>query len=241
MKLRMYLTGVFCFLIGFFIVVQNEVIDGQRVFVSARSVEQVRISIESEKSEIENIKNMISDAAEQLVRYERARDDGDFSEILEDLAQEVLLYRMFSGYETVRGSGVRITVDDGTRPLRDWEDINVLLVHDIDIKIIVNDLKRNGAEAIAVNGQRIVDRTEISCAGYTVRINGQISARPFVINAIGDRARMSASLLSPEGYGMLLRDFGVQFEVELLGDMIIQGHTDMANYRYMVSTSSLLQ
>jgi len=233
MKLRICLSGAFCFLIGLFIISQYGVMEGQNVYVSASSIDEYRISIDSAKGEIENIRDMIDDAAEQLARFEAARDEGDFSEILEELAFEILKYRMFSGYEAVQGSGVRIVVDDGIGQLHEWEDINDVLVHDIDIMIIINDLKRNGAEAISVNGQRIVDRTEISCSGYTVRINGQVFARPFVIRAIGDGARMSASLISFEGYGTLLREYGVQFGVELVEDMIIPGFTGMLGYRYM--------
>ncbi|MCL2437144.1 MAG: DUF881 domain-containing protein, partial [Clostridiales bacterium] len=150
MKFRIFLIGAFSFMIGLFLVTHYGVTEGQNIFVSARSMDGYRISIESEKSEIETIRGMIEDAAEQLARYEAARDEGDFSEILDELASELLAYRMFSGRQTVEGSGVRVVVDDGTRPLREWEDINVLLVHDIDIMIVINDLKRNGAEAVSV-------------------------------------------------------------------------------------------
>jgi len=233
MKLKLILTTCFCFLTGLFLVSQFGVTEGQSVYVSAKAVNEYSISIEGEKQELENIKNRIADAAEQLERYEAAQADDDFSEIAAELASEVLKYKMFSGYETVEGPGVKVTIDDGTRPLFEGEDINNLLVHDVDIMIVINDLKRCGAEAVSVNGQRIVDRTEISCSGYTVRINGQVFARPFVIRAIGDGKRMSSYLLSSEGYGTLLKNFGVQFSVELQEDLVISAYTGAANYRYL--------
>jgi len=224
-------------MIGLFFVTQTGLTEGQNIYVSARSADQYRVSIESEKSELENIRNMIENATEQLARYEEAQEDGDFSEILDELANEVLMYRKFSGNQTVRGPGVIVTVDDGTRVLHEWEDINVLLVHDIDIMIIINDLKRNGAEAISVNGQRVVNGTEVSCSGYTIRINGQTFARPFVIRAIGDSARMSASLISIEGYGTLLSELGVLFNVTLVDDLVIHAFTGRIEHRFMSAVS----
>ncbi|MCL1982703.1 MAG: DUF881 domain-containing protein [Clostridiales bacterium] len=235
MKAAKPLVGAFCFLIGLFLVSQFGVTEGQSVYVSAKAVGEYSTSIESEKREIENIKDRISDAEEQLAKYEAAQGDDDFSEITDELVDEISKYKMFSGYETVQGPGVKVTIDDGTRALYDGEDINVVLVHDVDIIMIINDLKRCGAEAISVNGQRIVDRTEISCSGYTVRINGQVFARPFVIRAIGDGKRMSANLLSYEGYGTLLKTYGVQFSVELAEDIVIQGYAGPAAYKYMTN------
>ena len=239
MRKEVLLISVFCFLIGLFLVSQSGVTEGQSLYVSAKTVSEYSTQIESEKSEIENIRDRMEEAKEQLIKYETARDEDDFSEISADLVSEVLKYKMFSGYEAVRGAGVKVTVDDGTRPLFEGEDINSVLVHDIDIILIINDLKRYGAEAISVNGQRVIDKTEISCSGYTVRINGQVFARPFIIRAIGDGKRMSASLLSPEGYGALLKNYGVNFEVELSDDIVLPGYSGVLNYRYMVNAKEV--
>jgi len=233
MKFKIFLTAGMCFAIGVFLITQSGITEGQSLFVSAKAVNEFVASIESEVREIDNIRDRIRETEDMLAKYEAAKENDDFSEISEELAAELVKYRMFSGFETVRGAGVKVTIDDGTRPLFEGEDINVILVHDIDIIIVINDLKRSGAEAISVNGQRVVGTTEISCSGYTVRINGQVFARPFVIRAIGDGRRLSSSLLSTGGYGALLKDFGVLFTVELLEDIIIPGHTGIFDYLYM--------
>jgi len=240
MKLKALLIPGFCFLIGLFLMLQSGVVEGESVYISARTLSEVRISIEGEESEIENIRNKIDEERERLALYETAKENNDFSEISEQLSEELLKYGMFSGHKTVSGPGVRVIVDDGTRPLFDGEDINNVLVHDIDIIIVINDLKRSGAEAISVNGQRVVDVTEIICSGYTIRINGQVFARPFIIRAIGDSRRMSSMLLSPEGYGAMLKEFGVSFSVELLEELVIQGHPGTIGYRYMTDAKEVL-
>ena len=225
--------ALFCLLIGFGLVAQSGVADGQSLYVSPKPIMEYRTSIESEQREIEQIQNLIREAEDQLEQYELAHVTDDFGLVSEMLAEEVLLHKMFSGYEAVRGPGVLVVIDDGTRPLLAWESVNDLLVHEEDIIRVINDLRRYGAEAIAVNGQRIADTTSISCSGYTVRINGQVSARPFVIQAIGDGKRLSESLLNVEGYGAFLRNFGVQFSVEMLEEIEIPAYPGDAVYQFM--------
>lgn len=51
---------------------------------------------------------------------------------------------------------------------------------------LVNKMKDAGAEAISINGQRIITTTEISLAGNNVNINTVPTAPPYVIKAIGN-------------------------------------------------------
>ena len=220
--------------VGFSLTVQARMTNGQHLYVSARVISDLQTTIESEHKEIENVGRLIEEAAaelEELKKFETAEaDDTGFKEKLE---QELAYYRMLSGAVDARGEGVSVTIDDGTRPLYAGEDPNNVLVHDADLLIIVNELKSAGAEVIAINGQRIVNFTEIACSGYTVRINDQFFARPFRIEAIGDSKRMAAVLVAAEGYGALLKDYGLTFEVEIKEDILIEkiGHSTV--YRYM--------
>jgi len=233
MKTGVAMTTFMCVVIGFLLVSQAGVTEGQSIYVSAKTITEYQTSIESEKLEVQKILDRIQYTKDQLTRYEMAQIEDDFTEISNELSAEVTTFKMFSGFETVQGSGIKVLIDDGTRPLLPGEDGNNLLVHDIDVLMVVNDLRRCGAEAISVNGQRIVDTTSISCSGYTIRINGQVHARPFVIRAIGDGRRMSASLISSEGYGTYLKDYGIQFSVELVEDMTILGFSGISMYKYM--------
>ena len=51
-----------------------------------------------------------------------------------------------------------------------------------------------GAEAVSVNGQRIVATTEVTCAGNVIMINGVRQAPTFKILAIGDPATLEGGL-----------------------------------------------
>jgi uncharacterized protein YlxW (UPF0749 family) len=64
----------------------------------------------------------------------------------------------------------------------------------------MNDLKNAGAEAISINGHRMVDTSEIYCSGPFLRVNGIKIASPFSIYAIGNKDVLYNYMMSNENY-----------------------------------------
>lgn len=232
MKLRVLGFFALCLVVGFSIVIQAKVTNGQQLFVSPKAITDYQTAIQSEKEDKERIGQLIDETDKKLKEYLALINSGD-NDLKDKLVEEDNYYRLISGNTAVRGEGVVVFVDDGTRALYEGEDPNTVLVHDMDILTIINELNRSGAEVLAVNGQRIVNDTAISCSGYTIRINDQFFARPFEIKAIGDSKRMAAALIGPEGYGTLLQDYGVIFKVTIKDDMTIPKYSEEQSYKYM--------
>ncbi len=227
---------IICFLIGLGIMVQGEITDGQSLYVSPKAISDYKNEIESEKFSIEKINKLTDETKENLTIYLDTLnndDQGEKDAIAENVLKQRETLAMFTGTETVVGNGVVINVDDGTRKLLPGEDINNLLVHDSDLLEIVNELKGAGAEAISINGQRILNSSWISCSGYTIRIDDTVYARPFEIKAIGNAKRMTATLIGEEGTGTSLKNWGVQFKIETKEDIVIQGINTLNKPKYM--------
>lgn len=236
MKKKMILvTFAICIVIGIGLACQMKVSDGQRLYVSPKTIEDYKTTISSEQDEIEKLEALINETKLKLDTYENGSEADELQEetFEENLIAEAAKYKMAAGKQKVQGAGVEVVIDDGTRALFPGEDVNNLLVHDTDIIMIINELNRCGAEAVSVNGQRITPNTAVSCSGYTVRINGEVYARPFRIKAIGDGKRMAAALVGPDGYGTSLKNWGVQFEVRLKDDLVIDAVSKDYVYRYM--------
>lgn len=89
-----------------------------------------------------------------------------------------------AGLTAVKGSGIVITMEDA--PAKGELDIEDYIIHDNDINIILNELKANGAQAISVNGERVMFSTKPVCAGPTIIVNNNRYPPPYVIKAIGD-------------------------------------------------------
>ncbi len=60
------------------------------------------------------------------------------------------------------------------------EEYNLDIVHDVDVLRIINDWRGGRAEAISINGQRVLSVTEIKCGGPIIRVNGKGLVAPFL-------------------------------------------------------------
>lgn len=220
-----------CLIIGIGFAFQMKVSDGQRMYVSYKTIEDYKVAIKGEKQDLKKLCEILKSTGQKVDEYETLQDSQESQATLvkEKLQEEVFLYKTASGRDKIHGPGVEVTVDDATREIFEFEDVNNLLVHDTDLLMIINELNRCGAEAISVNGQRITPRTAVVCSGYTVRINGEVYARPFKIRAIGDAKRMYEGLLAKESYGTALKEWGVQFEVKISDDIVMEPVTDSLN------------
>lgn len=108
-----------------------------------------------------------------------------------------------------------------------------MLVHDQYLREIVDDLRIAGAEAISVNGTRIITGiTEIICNGPTVRINGIQQAQPYIIRAIGDRYKLAAMLQDTESLTHALKRRGFAMEVNTRVQLTIDKLQKPAQFKY---------
>jgi uncharacterized protein YlxW (UPF0749 family) len=133
----------------------------------------------SSESEIKKLREYTTELENKLSQGSKATST--INKELQDM-------KLSAGLTDVTGPGVQIVLDDAPRQSAMPGDPIRLgnLIHDADIANVVNELKACGAEAIAVNGQRIVGATAIRCVGPVVHVNFVPSAPPYVIQAIGD-------------------------------------------------------
>jgi uncharacterized protein YlxW (UPF0749 family) len=108
---------------------------------------------------------------------------------------------------SLEGPGVVVQLSDSTRPPRPGEDPNKTILHYSDIAAVVSELWAAGAEAVAVNGERVVSNTGINCVGTTILCNAKRIAPPYVIAAVGDSGGLLAWLRRPGGTLELLQAF----------------------------------
>ncbi len=95
----------------------------------------------------------------------------------------------------VSGPGIRVALDDApleVKPAGVHDD--ALIVHQQDIQAVVNAMWSGGAEAMTIQGQRVVATTGIKCVGNSVVLHGVPYAPPYVIEAIGDTDGMEKAV-----------------------------------------------
>jgi len=89
------------------------------------------------------------------------------------------------GLVAAEGPGLVVTLDDSSQRVSPSGNLNDLVIHSQDVQAVANGLWAAGAEALAVNGQRVVPTSAILCVGNTLLINGTVHSPPFRFTAIG--------------------------------------------------------
>lgn len=193
---------------------QNELRD--EVLKMKEKYEKTLEKLEEKEEELDELISNISNTDENTLQY---------SERLETL--ESLL-----GYKALEGSGIIITIKDADVS-SNVLNLSDYLVHDKDLLQIVNALVNAGAEAIDINGQRIVSTTSITCAGNVIKINDEKVGTPYVISAIGLVEKLYGAITMPGGYVSLLRDsYGLEIDVKRSDSIRIEKYTGVYKMNY---------
>lgn len=150
----------------------------------------------------------------------------------EEIAAKLKINNMLLGLTDVTGNGIQIKVEDSKVTLI-TEDINMYLVHDADLREILNELSNAGAEAVEINGERIIGTTCITCAGNIISINGTRISSPFIIKAIGNQETLYGAITRPGGYIQLMQNQTIPTEVKKMQNMRINKYSGVLKSDYM--------
>lgn len=179
--------GFMCAILTSTIIIQvNTIEEAKKIVGSSMAQSQLRDEVLVWKEDYERIYKELENKEKELEssRQESTKENGRLRELQNELNEANKLL----GLTEITGSGIILTLKDNEALYaKDLGiDLNEALVHDGDLRQIINELKNAGAEAISVNGQRIVGTTAINCEGAIVTINGVKVNSPFEIKAIGN-------------------------------------------------------
>ena len=118
------------------------------------------------------------------------------------LKNEIAEAEDYLGYTTLEGEGIEIILSDA-------DDI----IQYYDLLKLINTLKESGAEAISINDERIVNKSEITLVGTRIILVGDRKiSEPYVIKAIGNRTYLESAITIKGGYKDLLENEGKKIE-----------------------------
>ncbi len=123
-----------------------------------------------------------------------------------------------AGLSRVTGPGLRIVVDDPP-----GADDNELVRAD-DLGLLLDGLWNAGAEAIAVDGQRITAVTALRNSGTSIGVNRVPLRAPYSIRVIGNSRTLEANLLdttSGLAWQALVDQLGFRVEVDNVDEMTL--------------------
>jgi uncharacterized protein YlxW (UPF0749 family) len=174
---------------------------------------ELAVRLDSERNAgkqlLETLSARETEYGDKLRRIGKNQGDSEFMALLAERDRMFFL----AGLTAVKGSGIVMTLNDAAVPgemaLEDY------IIHDSDIIPLLNELRMAGAEAISINGERVLGMTKTVCAGPTILINRSRYPVPFEFKAIGDPQVLYDALENSESVGVLrLYDIRVEIRIE---------------------------
>ena len=222
--------GIVCVVLGAALTVQIRTMQGENSAVAqAFANSELKDSLLEWKEKSENAEK---DLEESIKKLEKLRDtstaNGNSSE---EKQEELKKYNQILGLTDVIGEGIVMTVTDSAQSSTAI-DMNNLIIHDSDLRSLVNELSNAGAEAISINDERIVSTTAITCAGNVILINGNKVGSPFTIKAIGSQASLYGAITRAGGYTYGLKARSIQVETKKVNNIQISRYTGALTQKY---------
>ena len=190
-----------------------EVVDASRSTLIGR-IGAERDQVRAQQDEIATLQDETIELGADL---EETTDD------LQDRTTELRRLEVRTGFVAVRGPGVVVTVDDNPQG-----DVTQM-VRDEDLALLVDGLWSAGAEAVAINDQRITALAGIHNRGLAIEVGGRAVNPPYVVRAIGDVDTLAADLFDTthgERFFALADGLGFVHRLQNEDDLSLPGARD---------------
>ncbi|MGP3985049.1 DUF881 domain-containing protein [Streptomyces sp. KR80] len=139
------------------------------------------------------------------------------------------LVGLLAGATEVHGPGVKLVVndaegavDDGGGPRESSGFSDTGRVRDRDLQRVIDGLWESGAEAVAINGQRLTALSAIRAAGDAILVDNKPLVPPYTVLAVGNGQRLADDYRSSADgqYLQVLKDeYGVRMSISAQGEV----------------------
>jgi uncharacterized protein YlxW (UPF0749 family) len=201
---------VVCLVAGLLIATTREVSHGNEI----RAADSTRLSdlVRQAQTEVDRAARTRDELAAQVEELQETAAGTD-TRVAEVLTESRALADA-AGLTELSGRGVVVTLTDAPRDADGKYPAGAspddLVVHQQDVQSVLNALWAGGAEAVAMQDQRIVNTSAPRCIGNTLLLHGRTYSPPYVVTAIGDPARLAATLANEPGIKMF-KQYAVRY------------------------------
>lgn len=223
--------GIVCLVTAFIITLQLKSVIYNHAVSSEETLraEELLKQLNQERLNNDNLRDQLYEQKEAIRSYrEEAASNSDYSKTLLSQLEKA---ENLAGLTALEGSGVVVTLSD-SHATNTVGDPNLYIIHDSDILSVVNELCDAGAEAISINGERLISTSEIRCAGSTVSVNNNRYSQPYVIKAIGDPVNMENALLMRDGVYDTLLAWGLEVDIKKVSKHTVEAYKGNISYKY---------
>ncbi|MEA4961993.1 DUF881 domain-containing protein [Lutispora sp.] len=218
--------GVVCLVLGIMVAVQFKTVKNNVGPVTEYRARELASQLKRITTDRDNLAALKNELEKKLRDYENAEAEGNSA--AKFLSEELNKARVIAGLVDVEGPGITMIVDD----LKFTEHYNYNIIDYTDLLELVNELNAAGAEAISINGQRVISTTEIRQAGLHININTVKFAPPFTFKAIGDPKTLEAALRMRDGIVQMLADKGIAISITQEQSIVIKKYDGVIEKKF---------
>lgn len=228
-----YKSVVVCSVIlGVFISLQLKTINTENNgMTTSKKGEQLAVELKRLKKEEAELKLQIESIKNNIDEYKDVEGD-------KVLKSQIKKYEVLAGYTDVKGPGVQIKVSSNNEQGTN-SDINSQesIIYNYDLILsMINKLNSAQAEAISVNGQRIVSDTYFHLKEDSLYMNDNKINEPIIIKAIGAPDTLASALQIKYGIVWEIEKY-YNYKVEIEKKEIL--NIDAHNQKMYVEYSSI--
>ncbi|MEW9122308.1 MAG: DUF881 domain-containing protein [Thermotaleaceae bacterium] len=226
-------VGIVCAVLGLVLALQFKSVQSiyPEGIAPAQKAQEMATELKKLREEKQQLLNEVNSLEARIKEIQESESKEDA--LIKSMSADLEKYKIIGGLRSVKGPGVIITIDDPPMDPDFMGDYSVIMVNYDLLLNLINKLNDAGAEAISVNDQRIVSRTEISLAGNNVNINSVPTAPPFIVKAIGSPDTMEATLNIRFGIAWEMRErYGLQVSIKKQEEVSIPRYNEVIKFRY---------
>jgi uncharacterized protein YlxW (UPF0749 family) len=202
----------------------------------ATSVQQVLAQqVTKLEDEQQDLRAQVAAAEAQVLAFQAASTTS--SSALAEVNQRLEAARLAVGLTTLRGPGVLIEVADSKRIVPEGENPANYIVLVDDLRDIVAALWASGAEAIAINDERLVATSSIYGVGASILVNTAFLSPPFQIKAIGAEGLLDRFNANPAFRGRVAQRidlFGLEYASQAADALEVPAFVGNTRFRWAV-------
>lgn len=205
------LIGLAVFALSFIFVAQLNTVNRSDETLQGKREAELKDDLTALKMEYEELKEENEKNLKIVEEYKTSSSNN--STLINSLTEQLNQMSALSGLKDVAGEGIIVTLDDSDMTVSENISTESMLIHDTDLRAIVNELSAAGAEAMSINGQRIIATTAIRCVGPVIQVNGVKVAAPFKIKAIGNAKYLESALNIKGGIVDSFEIYGIKINI----------------------------
>lgn len=223
------LLGLVCIVLGLMISIQFNATKNSQDYITSRQFKDVAKEIEQLKKERDDISLKLQEYQKKVDSYEKSASDENAT--TKNIKDELDKVRVLAGLTDVEGPGVIVNIT----PANDMLSKQPPQIYNKDLMDIVNELNSSGAEAISINDERFVGRTQIREAGSIIKINDSKfdPSQPFEVKAIGNPAVLEGAFKMPGGPVEYLKSEGFDVKISEKQNVKILKYNKYIDYKYV--------